>query len=273
MIATIFFVTQKNILTATIVYMQQRNTIYTPKTLAAHLAREHKISPISQYLREIVYGGTDGIVTTFAVVAGFNGAGAQSLVTQGFAYLPVLLFGFANLFADSTSMALGNFLSIRSNQDVYRENKRKEQYEIENSPEMEKEETITILKSRGYSEKDARDMTRLYMKNKDYWLEFMMRDELAIPNPEGEKPLSTALATFVSFILFGITPLAPYVIFQSASVPFLYSAIAAFFSLSILGFLRWQVTKEAAIRSVGEVILLGGVSASIAYFVGTFFRA
>src|SRR3989338_5674034 len=112
---------------------------YSKYDLEKHLKNEHKISPFSQYLREIVYGGNDGIVTTFAVVAGFSGAGIGP--ATGYSYLTVLLFGFANLLADWAAMGLGNFLSIRSNQDVYREEMRKEATEIERNFSAEFEET------------------------------------------------------------------------------------------------------------------------------------
>ena len=78
---------------------------------------EHKVSIFQSYLKEIVYGGNDGIVTTFAIVAGF--AGAQLSAASPMGYVTVLLFGFANLFADGLSMGLGNFLSIRSEKDSY----------------------------------------------------------------------------------------------------------------------------------------------------------
>jgi VIT1/CCC1 family predicted Fe2+/Mn2+ transporter len=96
---------------------------FTHQTYEAHLAAEHKISPISTYLKEIVYGGIDGIITTFAVVAGFSGAqtGPEGTIPM----FVVLLFGFANLFGDASSMGLGNFLSVRADQDVYRKEQKK----------------------------------------------------------------------------------------------------------------------------------------------------
>src|SRR3989338_7332916 len=109
---------------------------YTAEDLEKHLKEEHKISTFSTYLKEIVYGGNDGIVTTFAVVAGFTGANT-SLGSLG--YMTVLLFGLANLFADGTSMGLGNFLSTRSEHDRFHEEKNKELKEIHENPQMEKD--------------------------------------------------------------------------------------------------------------------------------------
>jgi len=86
------------------------------EALAEHLNEEHQQSPFADYFREIIYGGIDGIITTFAVVAGFSGAALSSDTTTQLSFLVVLLFGLANLFADGVSMGLGSFLSVRSEQ-------------------------------------------------------------------------------------------------------------------------------------------------------------
>lgn len=238
--------------------------------LEKHLAQEHKISPVSTYMREIVYGGLDGIVTTFAVVAGFAGAQQPQLITL-LTPLPVLLFGLANLFADGVSMSLGNFLSLRSEKDVYQGEKMKERTEIRTNPAMEREETIAILRAKGYTPKDATAMADLYAKNEEYWTDFMMHDELELPNPERQSPLTTSLATFFAFVVFGFIPLLPYFAAQNAS-SFMHSLTFTAAALLLLGFLRWQAVKERLVRSIGETLLLGSVAASVAYIVGTFFR-
>src|SRR3990167_7820255 len=211
------------------------------KNLSEHLKKEHKMTPVAAYLKEIVYGGTDGIVTTFAVVGGF--AGAQTDV-NAIPIVVVLLFGLANLFADGTSMGLSNFLSIRSGQDVYNAERAREMNEVKTNPKAEFEETIEILMDKGFSKKDAEEIAKLYSKNPEYWTDFMMNHELELPNPTNENPYLTGLATFLTF-----------------------------FALLLLGVLRLKVTKESPMRSVGEILLLGGVSATLAFFVGTFFRA
>lgn len=249
-----------------------KDTSYTEEDLKEHLATEHKHSAFATYLREIVYGGSDGIVTTFAVVAGFTGAQAGEHALP-YTFLTVLLFGLANLFADGTSMGLGNYLSVRSAQDVYKGEKEKELQEIEGNPDIEQKETEHILKKRGYSAADAATLASLYRKNPSYWLDFMMNYELELPNPEGENPYITGLMTFVSFLFFGFLPLFPYALLQRVDGVFAYAALAAFGALVLLGILRWRVTKEPLVRSVGEVVLLGGVSGGVAFLVGTFFRA
>lgn len=244
---------------------------YTNKDLQKHLQEEHKMSPFSEYLKEIVYGGVDGIVTTFAVVAGFAGANAGMHV-GGLGALTVLLFGLANLFADASSMALGSFLSIRSEQDRYTQEEAKERAEIENNPRMEIAESIEILKQQGFSEADSVQLVEIYASNKEYWVNFMMKYELEMEDPRNENPWLTGLATFISFIVFGTIPLIPYLVDPSYSHAFLLAIIATFIALLLLGLLRLKVTKQDMVRSIGEIVLIGGVSAVIAYLVGTFFR-
>lgn len=238
--------------------------------LEHHLAQEHTVSPLSKYLKEIVYGGTDGIVTTFAVVAGFAGAGSNP--TSNLPVLSVLLFGFANLFADGISMALGNFLSTRSEQDVYKKEKAKEQKEITTNKEIEREESEVILVKKGFTQEQAKTLVSIYATNEPYWLEFMMNDELELPNPEGANATMMAAITCVSFIGFGLTPLIPYVLFRDSPDVFLYSIIAAAGAMSFLGLMRWKVTKQHAAQSIGETLFLGGIAAAVAYLVGTFFQ-
>lgn len=242
----------------------------TTFNLKKHLQQEHKITIFQAYLKEIVFGGNDGIVTTFAVVAGF--AGAQAANAASLSYLTVLLFGLANLFADGASMGLGNFLSLRSEKDMYKTHQKKEHQEIHHSRQMEKEETIEILKAKGFTATQAKELTEIYMTNEKYWLQFMMNDELEMPNPTNENPILTAVATFLSFSFFGFIPLIPYVVFGNSQNAFFYSVAATFSALILLGFLRWHITKINLFRTIFEIVFVGGVASGIAYFVGTAFR-
>ncbi len=239
--------------------------------LKEHLATEHKISPFSTYLREIVYGGNDGIVTTFAVVAGFTGAQNPASI-PAVPFISVLLFGLANLFADATSMSLGSFLSHRAEKDVYQSEKAKEFHEIKHAPDMELEETVDILKHKGYSPTDAAALAKLIAKNERYWTEFMMHDELQMPNPEGENPMLIAAATFLSFASFGFIPLIPYVVVPHAGTVFILSVAFTALALLLLGTLRWKVSHQKLVHSVSETLFVGTVSAAVAYVVGIFFR-
>lgn len=238
--------------------------------LEKHLKEFHGVSPFTEYLRPIVYGGSDGIVTTFAVVAGFTGA--QTGGTAAYSIITVLLFGLANLFADGASMAVGEFLSSRSEGDMFRRQRRKEFYEIHAQPQMEKQQTVGILMKHGYNREDAEKMTSLYAKNKYFWLDFMMKYELSMNSLE-ERPHLNAIATFFSFIVFGFLPLVPYLFIGETITAFQLSIVFALGAMSLLGTLRWFVTRQGWFRSVLETVMLGALSAAIAFAVGTFFRA
>lgn len=243
---------------------------FTQRDIDIHVKQEHNLNPFTTYLREIVYGGNDGIVTTFAVVAGFAGAQSDSNMVN-ISVLAVLLFGFANLFGDATSMGLGNFLSIRSAQKVYRNHKKKEEYEIRHNKDYETNETIYILKKHGFSDEQAQQITHLYSQNPAYWAEFMMRYELDMQNPEDERPLLTAIATFISFICFGFIPLIPFVLLRDSEFTFYYAIFFTVFALLLLAVLRWKVTKEHLLACIAEVFLVGGSAAGVAYLVGRLF--
>lgn len=243
----------------------------TSKKLRNHLQSEHAISPFTEYVREIVYGGVDGIVTTFAVVAGFAGATDGGSMQSNIPLFVVLLFGGANLFADAVSMALGNFLSVRADHDVYIGELKKEQKEIAQNPSMEFEETVDIFIHKGFTKEQAVQLTTIYQKNEKSWAEFMMTNELRMEDPAHTNPLYTSIATCLSFITFGSVPLIPYLLVQTDGSLFIWSVGTTMFALLLLGALRMRITKSSAVRSIGEIVLLGGIAAVIAYFVGTFF--
>lgn len=245
------------------------NHEYDHKRFQEHIRKEHRLSLIGNYIKEIVYGGNDGIVTTFAVVSGYTGANTGNI--ESLSILTVIIFGLANLFADGAAMGLGNYLSSRAERDMYTSFQKKEAHEIEHAPEMEKEETIYLLKEKGYSMEDAEAMTALMMKNKPYWLEFMMTMELELPKPD-ENPGFNGIATFLSFLCFGSIPILPYFFISTAIPAFYLSSLFTAIALLLLGTLSGYVSKRNIFKSIFETGLIGGTSAVIAFFVGHLFR-
>lgn len=239
------------------------------KSLAEHKRTEHQMSRVAEFLKQIVYGGNDGIVTTFAVVAGFAGAQADGVAQIG--GIAVLLFGIANLLADAAAMGLGEFLSARSEKDVYFAARSKELYEIEHNPAMERAETLEILSEQGLTEDDAKALADIFQRNPEFMADFMMTYEIGMTDPSEDSPALNGLATFTAFIIFGIIPLSPYFILPPDSTTFKISVWATFGALVLLGLLRWRVTNETALRCVGETVLVGGICAIIAYLVGLAF--
>lgn len=227
----------------------------------------------ADYFKEVIYGGMDGIVTTFAVVAGFAGAALSSDQTTQLSFAIVLLFGLANLFADAASMALGNLLSVRSEKDIYGMIRNREDQNLQTDPDSERVQTIRILEEKGFSNEDATTLSGIYRHNKEYWLDFMMHHKQELSDPRGENEIFTGLATFLSFMVFGAIPLLPFILQENgdATTTFIYSSIGTFVALVILGLLKWRVIGEKLTASLFEVVLIGGTAAVLAYFVGTFF--
>lgn len=238
--------------------------------LATHKASEHQIGTLQEFLRQIVFGGNDGIVTTFAIVAGFAGAGAEGAAQVG--GIAVLLFGIANLLADATAMGLGEFLSARSEQDVYRATRAKELAEIQRNPAMERAEMVEIFTEKGMRTEDATAITDILERNPEIYADMMMQYEIGMADPSDENPALNGLATFLAFILFGAVPLIPYFLLAPTEATFWLSVFATFSALVTLGLLRWKVTNETMLRCVGETVLVGGICAVVAFGVGLAFR-
>ncbi|MEO1000267.1 MAG: VIT1/CCC1 transporter family protein [Pseudomonadota bacterium] len=243
---------------------------HTDFDLAAHKASEHRIGRLQEFLKEIVYGGNDGIVTTFAIVAGFAGAGAEGAAAVG--GVAVLLFGLANLFADATAMGLGAFLSVRSEQDVYRATRAKERGEIDRNPDLERAEMLEILGEKGVAPEDAEAMTAILLRNPELMTDMMMSYEIGMTDPSDDSPAMKGLATFIAFIVFGAVPLIPYFLLEPVTTTFYLSVVATGLALVALGLLRWHVTTETILRCVGETVLVGSICAAVAFGVGLGFR-
>lgn len=230
----------------------------------------HRIGAVQEYLKQIVYGGNDGIVTTFAIVAGFAGAGAEGAATIG--GLAVLLFGIANLLADATAMGLGEFLSARSAQDVYNAASARERSEIAQDPARESAEVQELLAARGVTADDAAQMAALLGRNPDLMVDFVMRYQVGLADPSDSSAAMNGLATFGAFIALGSVPLLPYFLMEPTVTTFYLSVFATFSALVGLGLLRWWATNESLRRCVGETVLVGGICAVVAFSVGLMFR-
>ncbi len=231
-----------------------------------HRRKAHQLGRTQEYLKQIIYGGNDGIVTTFAIVAGFAGAAADGVAQIG--GLAVLVFGLANLFADAVSMGLGEFLSARSQHDLYRARRKEELRELAENPEQEKRELFEILRQRGLPDEDAVQATELLGQHPGITADLMMTYEFGIQDPDGENAALNGLFTFVSFVVFGGIPLLPYLLLPPTQQTFWLSVASTAGALVALGILRWNATGERLRRCVGETVSVGTACALVAYAVG-----
>jgi VIT1/CCC1 family predicted Fe2+/Mn2+ transporter len=216
-----------------------------------------------KYIKSVVYGGLDGIITTFAVVAGVAGASLASGV--------VLILGFANLIADGLSMAMGDFLSTKAENEYNKAERDRETWEVENYPDGEKMELVEVYKEKGLSEEDARTVVEIISKNKRVWVDVMMTEELGIIE-SNESPLKNALATLLSFGLFGFIPLVAYVLSRFTAGmqthTFATACVLTGLTLFALGAIKVRVTGRNWMMSGLETLVIGGATAVAAYGVG-----
>ncbi|MBX0331867.1 VIT1/CCC1 transporter family protein [Pontibacter sp. HSC-14F20] len=217
-----------------------------------------------EYISEFVYGGVDGAITTFAVVAGAEGASLGTSV--------VIILGMANLIADGFSMSVGNFFSTKATRDNFDRHKTREYWEVEHSVEMEKQEIREIYAAKGFKGELLDQVVKVITSDKDVWVDTMMKEELEMTK-DGKTPVKTASVTFLSFILVGSIPLLAYIFAgldsgMDSTELFLYSSVLTGIALTIVGVLKSIVTERNVLAGIAETLLLGGLAASLAYFVG-----
>uniref|UniRef100_A0A7S1CNE0 Uncharacterized protein n=1 Tax=Bicosoecida sp. CB-2014 TaxID=1486930 RepID=A0A7S1CNE0_9STRA len=238
---------------------------------AAHAARvvgsPETHSKAGGHIKSVVFGGLDGIITTFAVVAGAVGGGLSVDV--------ILILGFSSVFADALSMGVGDALSSKAENEFIMLERSREEWELENDKEGEVQEMVDLYTSKGMKEEDAREVITRMAKYPDFFVDVMMVEELElqVPDPD-DNPIWDGLVTFCSFVVFGTVPLLGYVAFSSLqlTVTALFG-IACFLTactLFGLGMVKSQFTKMTWYRSGLEVLVLGSCTAMVAYFIGWF---
>lgn len=230
-------------------------------------AMEEHAGEESQYIGELVYGGLDGIITTFAVVSGVAGANLGSNI--------ILILGLANLFADGFSMAVGAYLSTKSEQEYYAREEEREAWEVDHFPEGEKSELYELYLEQGYSEEDAHSLVEIKSKDKQLWVKAMMLEELGMLE-DTSSPLRNGVATLLSFIIAGSVPLLIYLLDLLIPVPagisFPTSLVLSGLALFGLGAAKVLVTQNNPWRSGLEMLLVGGLAAGVAYIVGALLK-
>ena len=217
----------------------------------------------SQYIGDLVYGGLDGVITTFAVVSGVAGANLGAEV--------VLILGLANLFADGFSMATGAYLSSKSEHEYYEKERERELWEVEHFREGEKTELREIYEERGFSPEEADQLVQIYSRDDDRFVDAMMVDELGMLKDEGN-PIFNGLATLGAFVLVGIVPLLVYLLGLAIPIPadqnFPIAIALSAVALFGLGLGKVTVTHRPPIQSGLETLLIGALAAGVAYGVG-----
>lgn len=232
---------------------------HTPTAIKERLSRPPKQS----HLRDFIYGGIDGTVTTFAVVAGVAGADLSATI--------VIVLGVANLIADGFSMAVSNYLATRAELQERAMARAQEEREIHDTPEGEREEIRQIFSLKGFEGDELDRVVEVITSDPQIWVDTMMVEEHGY-SVTPEEPLRAASSTFVAFVVVGFIPLFAFIfdaVFPSViDGPFVWSSFMTGVAFFVVGALKSRFVAQRWWKSGLETLVMGGAAAAIAYGIG-----
>jgi VIT1/CCC1 family predicted Fe2+/Mn2+ transporter len=215
----------------------------------------------------MVYGGIDGTITTFAVVAGVVGADLSAGI--------VVILGLANLVADGFSMGVSNFLGTHAEKQFLHKIRKEEEAEIQLIPDGEREEIRQIYAAKGFEGELLEQVVEVITSDEKVWVDTMLMEEHGLLL-EGPEPGKAAWWTFVAFLIAGIVPVVPFIINLvvggGISTPFLWSSIATAVTFFAIGVFKARVVSGNTIKAGIETVAVGGMAAVLAYGVGWLLR-
>jgi VIT1/CCC1 family predicted Fe2+/Mn2+ transporter len=236
---------------------------HTPSAIRERLA----LGPTHSYLRDFVYGAIDGTVTTFAIVAGVEGASLSAGV--------VCILGVVNLLADGFSMAASSFLATRTEQLQLEKARQIEREHIARFPEGEREEIRQLFAQKGFSGEILEQIVEVITADEERWVQTMLTEELGL-RLSGPSPWRAAVTTFLAFVGVGIVPLLSYFvgIFWPMAIPhaFWISCVLTGLAFFTVGAMKSQFIHEPWYWTATVTFLLGGFAAVVAYIVGFVLR-
>lgn len=199
----------------------------------------------------------DGLTVPFALAAGLSGAilGTNVVVTAGL----------AEIAAGSIAMGLGGYLAARSEVEHYHSEKKREAWEVVHKPEAEAAEIREVFANYGLTESEIKPIIAALERNPEAYVEFMMRFELGLEEPDPKRALQSAMTIGVSYIIGGLIPLAPYVFNKDHASAFRLSCIVTLIALFVFGYIKGRFTGMSPLKSAFQTAAIGGIAAAVAY--------
>ncbi len=232
---------------------------HTPEAIAERLEK----GPQANYLRDWVFGGIDGAVTTFAVVAGVAGAELSVRI--------ILILGAANLLADGFSMAAGNFSGVKAEKDDYERLREMEIEHISIAPEGEREEVRQIFAAKGFEGADLERAVEITTASQERWVRTMLEEEHGLPRVD-RSPFIAGVVTFIAFFLCGAVPLIPF-LFGGGAMPMVTATAMTGGVFFGIGAMKSKWSTAPWWMSGGETFIIGMVAASFAYGAGVILKS
>src|SRR5580704_11635400 len=188
----------------------------------------------SEFVRDVVIGMADGLTVPFALAAGLSGAVAATRI--------IVVAGLAEIAAGSIAMGLGGYLAAKSDADHYASEHRREEREVEEIPHEEAREVLEVFQQYGLTKEEATPIVESLMKRPKEWIDFMMRFELGLEEPDPRRALRSALTIAGAYIAGGMIPLAPYMAVSDKHHGLWLSIGVTVFALFVFGYIKGRFT-------------------------------
>lgn len=218
----------------------------------------------SDFLRDVVIGMSDGLTVPFALAAGLTGAVANSSI--------IVIAGIAEIVAGSIAMGLGGYLAGKTEQDHFNSELKREYEEVEKVPEKEKDEVKEFFQKIGLSEELQTKASEEIAQDKKQWVDFMMKFELGLDEPDPKRATKSALNIGISYAVGGIIPLSPYFFIEDSREALKFSAIATLICLFVFGYFKSKITGVPVLTGAFKVMLIGALAAGAAFGVALLFK-
>ena len=208
-------------------------------------------------VRDVVIGMSDGLAVPFALAAGLSGTGQSTNI--------VVVAGLAEIAAGSIAMGLGGYLAGRTDMDHYRSEVQRERRECAEIPEAESEEVAQIFRAYEVPEETIRPVVESIRANPDRWVDFMMKFELGLEEPDPQRARNSALTIAVSYIAGGLVPLAPYMLSASLGMALRGSVALTLAALFVFGYVKGRFTGIHPMRGGLQTLAIGSLASAAAY--------
>lgn len=226
-----------------------------------HHVEEHLKN--SDFVTDSVIGLSDGLTVPFALAAGLSASVATNTI--------IITAGIAEIVAGSIAMGLGGYLAGKTEIEHYESELKREYVEVERVPEREKEEVREVFADYGLSEHSQNLIVEELVKDKDKWVDFMMKFELGLERPNINRARNSALTIGLAYVVGGLIPLLGYIFTDSPKEGLLSSSILTIICLFIFGYFKSKVTGQPLLKGALKVMFIGVIAAGAAFFVAQLF--
>ena len=213
----------------------------------------------SETVRDIVIGMSDGLTVPFALAAGLSGAVEATGI--------IITAGLAEVAAGAIAMGLGGYLAARTDAEHFDSERAREERETEEMPEKEAAEVADVLRSYGLEDDKVEAVVTSIRADKKRWVDFMMRFELGLEEPDPKRARNSALTIALSYIGGGMVPLAPYFFFRSVHSALVASVVVTLLALLVFGYVKGRFTTAKPFRSAWQTVVVGGLAATAAFVI------